>query len=257
MGALQKALQKGYIAALARNLRCHIPGRCNICGRRTLFLCTDRAAVRNNMYCVFCQSVSRKRHVAEVVADLLGVKFVSQIPESVRIYNADAGDAFYKVLRGRQNYTCSVFLPTAAPGAKLGEGVYCQNIERLTFDSASFDLVITEDVFEHVRDYRKGLAEVRRVLRMGGYHVFTVPCNFDRPTVVRVDTSGAEDRHLLPPEYHGDGFGGRALAYRTFGLDLLDELEAAGMKTRVCVSMPADRRYGIFDSFVFASQRGD
>ena len=125
----------------------------------------------------------------------------------------------------------------------------------MTFADENFDVVITEDVFEHIRDYKKGFREVYRVLKKGGYHIFTVPCFFDKPTLVRVDTSGDEDIHLLPPEYHRDRIRGKILAYRTFGIDIFEILEKIGFETTVDFSSYVDRRYGIFDSYAFCSKK--
>lgn len=47
--------------------------------------------------------------------------------------------------------------------------------DRLPFDDASFDLVLSFDVFEHIPDSDRHLAEVRRVLRDGGHYLLQTP----------------------------------------------------------------------------------
>jgi SAM-dependent methyltransferase len=244
-----------HIKSIILNAKYHLVGRCNICNKPTIFLCTDREWLRNNLYCVFCQSRARKRHVAQVIIDLLGVSCVKKIPKGITIYNADIEDSFYKVLHGRDNYICSAFFPYTEPGTEIRKNVYCQDMERLSFADNSFDFVITEDVFEHVRDYKKGFAEVQRVLGPGGYHVFTVPYHFDREAFIRVDTSGPEDVHLFPPQYHGDKIRGKILAYRSYGIDIYDMLAEIGFETKIYVSSFKDRHRGIYDSYVFASRK--
>jgi hypothetical protein len=96
---------------------------------------------------------------------------------------------------------------------------------------------------------------VYRVLKPGGYHIFTVPYYFDRPTLIRVDTTQAEDIFLLPPEYHGDSVGGRTLAYRMYGIDLLETLREIGFTTEIRLSDLSDMKFGIVNSFVFVSQK--
>jgi hypothetical protein len=61
------------------------------------------------------------------------------------------------------------------------------------------------------------------------------------------------DVAILPPEYHGEKNGKKILAYRTFGLDLLDFLKEIGFETVVDFSKYADQKNGIFDSYAFVS----
>lgn len=61
-----------------------------------------------------------------------------------------------KTLYGMDSFVCSDFLPDTELGTEIKKGVFCQDIEKLTFSNESFDLVITEDVFEHVRNYENG-----------------------------------------------------------------------------------------------------
>ncbi|AFY90027.1 class I SAM-dependent methyltransferase [Chroococcidiopsis thermalis] len=242
-----------------KNFAFHKLGRCNVCGKISLFVCLDVDLARNNMYCMFCRSSSRKRHVAKIILSevIQNTPSISCIPkkQSLKIYSTDTNDAFYKVLSNYDSYTSSIFSPNIKTGTEIHERVFCQNLEKLTFDNETFDLVITEDVFEHVRDYQRGFSEVNRVLKTGGYHIFTVPCYFDRPTLVRVDTSTDEDVYLLPPEYHGDKIRGKILAYRTFGIDLFHFLHSLGFETRVDFSNYSDQKLGIFNSYVFITRK--
>lgn len=237
----------------------HRFGSCTVCGKITLFFLIDPECLRNTMICLFCRSASRNRHVAKAILGIVDGrgKSIANLPATgdVTIYNTATDDCFSRVLRNNHGYFSSCFKEGLAPGTEISPRTSCQNIEALTYADNSFDFVITEDVFEHVRHSEKGFREIYRVLRPGGYHVFTVPFHFDRPTLVRVDTSGDEDVHLLPPEYHGDPLRGTILAYRTFGIDLFDQLNEIGFKTRVDFSTFADRNRGIFDSSVFVSRR--
>ena len=240
------------------NYRHHRFGRCTVCGRLTIFFCLDKESFRNTMICLFCRSASRNRHVAKAMLGIIGegCSSIADLPGSaVTIYNTAMDDCFSRVLRNYNGYFSSYYKDGVAPGTEISPRTSCQNIEALTYADNSFDFVITEDVFEHVRHPEKGFREIRRVLRPGGYHIFTVPFHFDRPTLVRVDTTGDEDVHLLPPEYHGDPLRGTILAYRTFGIDMFAQLNDIGFETRVEFSSFADRTSGIFDSSVFVSRR--
>lgn len=240
---------------LFKNLKHHKISRCNICGKLTLFICYDISNARGDFFCIFCRSYSRKRHVAKILNQLVNTEYISELltQSDIKIYNTDVNDSFSKVLFKYGNYVSSDLIPGIELGKEVKKGVFCQNLEQLTFSDASFDFVITEDIFEHVRNCEKGFNEVYRVLKKGGYHIFTVPCNFDRFTVTHVDTSGSEDKILIS-EYHGSKRG-KVLVYRTFGIDIFELLDSIGFETYLDFSNYTDQKAGIFDSFVFVSKK--
>ena len=137
-------------------------------------------------------------------------------------------------MKSLKRYTQSGYRPDLPFGEEV-DGLVNQDLQRLTFDSGSFDLVITSDILEHVRDPKAAFQEIKRVLKPGGRHVFTIPLQYPMPskTISRVDTSTDEDGLLLPPIYHGDGTGGKSLVYTDFGKDVLDDLDRSGMTTAV------------------------
>ena len=60
-----------------------------------------------------------------------------------------------------------------ALGSYDADGLRNEDATRLTFDDASFDLVMSFEVLEHIPDYLAALREVRRILRPGGRFYFT------------------------------------------------------------------------------------
>ena len=84
--------------------------------------------------------------------------------------------------QGGGEYEVSEFIDGAQPG-EVVNGVRNENLEKLSWPSGRFDLVVTTEVFEHVHDPWRAFAEVRRVLRPGGRHFFTVP---DHDTLQRL-----------------------------------------------------------------------
>ncbi|HTR04649.1 MAG TPA: class I SAM-dependent methyltransferase [Thermoanaerobaculia bacterium] len=230
-----------------------LPGRCNVCGRRTLFLYDDPALYRESLLCVHCLTTSRYRSMARglltALERLAGVRArsLAALPRGRRrplaVYDTqvpfDNGGSAYPLpwLLERCPWialTVSRWDAARARGEALGAGVTNQTLERLTFPDASFDVVLTSDVLEHVRLEAPAHREIRRVLKLGGYYVFTVPHFRDRPTVERVrivdPSDPARDQDILPREYHGDANAedGRALAYRSFGVDLDEKLRRLG-----------------------------
>jgi len=257
----KKNLKNSFIQVL-KYIKYHRFGKCNVCGNYTIFLCQfGPDAAREYMHCPFCISSSRKRHVALVVINHLPpppprnktIKKIAKLT-TLDIYNTDR-NVWEKYFKNNDHYKSSIFTDEYPFGTEIEKNVFCQDLEALTFNDESFDIVITEDVFEHIRNYKKGFNEIYRVLRKGGIHVFTIPFLFNQETIVRVDTSTENDINLLPPEYHIDRIRGKIIAYRTFGIDLFQILSDIGFSTTVNNSTLEDSRYGIYNSSVFVSKK--
>ena len=233
-------MQRQTFLNIIKFFRWHILGKCPVCGRQSLFICLDALELaHNHLCCLFCRSAARNRLVAKVLLqEIGGAGSIAELAavNTRAIYNTAMDDVFSRLLRGNGHFVCSGYFPEIPAGSRIGERSFCQNLEQLSFADGSFDLVITQDVLEHVRDDHKAFAEVHRVLKPGGVHLFTVPFLFDRPTLQRVDTLGTEDVMLVPAEYHGDSIRGRILTYRTYGNDLFARLEEIGFATSLVMA---------------------
>jgi len=148
------------------------------------------------------------------------------------VYELSSRGALCRYLRRTfRRVTVSELWDDVTPGT-FRHGVQCQDVQRLTYGDASFDLVTSTEVFEHVPDDRRAFAEVHRVLRPGGLLVFTVPLMDASPTLERAEIRYNRIVHLVTPEYHGDRLRGRrgVLAFRTYGPDIVDRLRAVGFE---------------------------
>ena len=213
-------------------------GICAVCGAFSGFVYVGGSA-RESYRCEECLAPMRERGVAQALLDLYGdgqtcLKDLCQYPRfsSLAVYEPGVHGSHRTYMRRIPRYRQSRYRPNARPGDTV-DGMVNQDLQHLTFDSGSLDLVITSDVMEHVRRPAVAFTEIKRVLKRGGRHVFTVPLQYPMPekTMYRVDTSTDEDQHLVHPRYHGDGSGGQALVYTDFGKELLEELDRSGMPT--------------------------
>jgi len=146
------------------------------------------------------------------------------------------------------------------PAGSVKDGYRSENLEQQTFPDASFDMVITQDVFEHVLDPARGFAEVARTLKPGGAHVFTVPWYYWKPTFVRaVRLPDGTVRHLAKPDFHGNPIDAKgSLVVTEWGVDLADFVYRCSGLTTTAVHLN-DRRQGIEGQFIeiFISRKPD
>jgi SAM-dependent methyltransferase len=168
-----------------------------------------------------------------VPSDSLARWVESPETQPLRVAEINRIDGLLECLRRLPHFAASDYRPGAAPGAVV-DGVRSEDLTRLTYPDACFDLVLTSETLEHVPDLDAALGEIRRVLVPGGRHVFTVPVlpgterTFPR-MVVRPDGS-LEDRASRIAHPGGDwGYP----VFTEFGADLPDRLRQAGFEVDV------------------------
>jgi SAM-dependent methyltransferase len=83
------------------------------------------------------------------------------------------------------------------------------SVYELPFEDASFDLVVSFSVFEHLHEYERALAEVHRVLKPGGLFLLGMPAvNLMMEAGFRaIGFKGIEDHHVTPPARVAQSFG--------------------------------------------------
>lgn len=84
---------------------------------------------------------------------------------------------------------------------------------------ASYDLVLHSDTLEHVPDPIKGLKEIHRILKPGGYMCYTIPIVVGRPT---------KKRPAGKPSYHGSLQNKEYLVQTEYGSDMWKQPFEAG-----------------------------
>jgi SAM-dependent methyltransferase len=226
------------------------PGFCSICGEETRFI--ERGPwLRDEYRCVRCGSIPRARALIHALDREFPNWRMLKVHES-----SPGGAASTKLQRECSGYLATHFFPDV-PLGQVSAGFRCENLEDQTFPDESFDLVVTQDVLEHVMNPALAFSEIARTLRVGGAHVFTVPWYYWKSTLVRATLSAGQVQHLLPPDYHGNPIDARgSLVVREWGLDLLDFIrESSGLQTAVVRVW--DRRLGIDGEFreVFVSRK--
>ncbi len=222
-----------------------IPGACSMCGAPASFhvsfvYASERTAEgtllpnwREHAYC-------RAGHVNRMRAAMHALRVMVAPPERAAIYVTEQVTPVFDWLKLRWPATTgSEFLDAGLPGGTIRDGIRHEDLTRLSFFDASFDVVISLDVLEHVERLEAALTECHRVLRPGGTLLLAAPLQVNAPGMVervRVLADGTYD-HLAPAEYHGNPLDPNkgSLCFRYLGLDVLDVLRGIGFETAECV----------------------
>lgn len=201
--------------------------RCNLCGWPIVILNNSAFGAR----CIKCRSTQIHRAIGSVFCEIIndnGRNFV---------YELSSRGAFFSYLKNRfPNLYYSEYYDNYPVGL-LYKNIPCQDVQNLLLLNGTFDVVTSTEVFEHVPDDRRGFAEVYRVLKKGGYFIFTVPLAMSQDETIERASLGLDGKitHHLPPGYHGDRIRGRGavLAFRNYGVDILERLNDVGFESKV------------------------
>jgi Methyltransferase domain len=200
-----------------------VDGFCPVCARPTRFRSTS-LWLRDFFRCDLCGSIPRERAFMSAIEMFYPHWQMLSIHESSP---AQSG-ASLRLKRDCTDYTASFFDPNVPLGANHPDhGFRCENLEHLTFPEESFDLFLTQDVFEHVFHPDRAIKEIDRVLKPGGAYIMTVPIVM-KPLAsqrrAKLDSSG-EIIYLKEPQYHGNPIDARGvLVTIDWGYDILQFL---------------------------------
>lgn len=211
---------------------------CSICGYEGKFE-KDNPSFREGYQCVSCRASLRYRGQAGAILKVFardGEKNLKELAENsnfrkLYIYEPGLIGPFRNLFSSFENYFNSFYWDNVDLGSAR-DGVQCESLEKLTYDDDQFGLIISSDIMEHVRRPWVAFSDIYRVLKPGGYHIFSIPVHLPMPlkTKFRVDTSTDDDVYLEEPRYHGNGVGGRSLVYTDFGADISHILMGMGYK---------------------------
>jgi SAM-dependent methyltransferase len=204
-------------------------GYCTICDSEVWFRETG-PWLRDQYICSRCGSIPRQRALLKVLNDHFPRWRELRIHES-----SPGGPSSDKIRRECRGYVGSQFYPNI-PRGQFNGTQRSEDLEALTFEDESFDMVITQDVFEHVLRPAKAFAEIARTLKPTGAHVYTVPYFRGKRTVVRAKPSGNRGvTHLLAPDYHGNPIDETgSLVITEWGDELCDFIfRSCGMTTTI------------------------
>jgi SAM-dependent methyltransferase len=206
-----------------------LPGVCQACDRAVVFhgdwLYSDGHTInfRERLVCPGCQLNNRQRFMAQLLRGRVGGGSATYLYEQVTPFYVWATANLPGTIVG------SEYLGHDVPGGSEVEGVRHEDALALSFADSSLGAIVSNDVFEHVPDIDRSLAECARVLSPGGRLFFSIPFHETPGTRQRATLRDGKLVELLPPEYHGNPVDpGGSLVFYDHGWDILDRCRAAG-----------------------------
>ncbi len=215
-----------------------VDGYCVPCGEEVSFLVDMEAGGqrdetgwkpnwRERLVCPLCRMNNRQRLISALINQELhennnkSVYFMEQVTS---IYNW-ARDTFKS-----HNIVGSEYLGYEYKGGDVIQGIRHEDVENLSFPDASLDLIVSNDVFEHVPEPERAFAECARVLKAGGLMLATMPFHSDLDeSVTRATFVDGQLDHVLPPAYHGNPISADgSLVFTDFGWDVLSTIRKSG-----------------------------
>lgn len=204
-------------------------GVCNMAGRADDFV-VESDNLRETLRAAGSGSINRRRQlICSLGLAICGTahatlpEIAAQIRQRhLRCYLAEAGSELARALQALIGplLVCSEYFGPAYRSGETVGGVLHQDLQQTSFDDASFDLIITAEVFEHIPDALRAEREIVRLLRPGGAYCFTVPFlpYHDEDLVLAEHHASGELVLHGPAQYHGDPIRPQegALVYRLF-----------------------------------------
>ncbi len=217
-------------------------GNCAVCGYRGPFEQGSQQSVREGFNCPDCNSSLRYRDQAQAILNefangheiSLNRLVANGRLDEVHIYEPAIHGPFVSRFRHLRNYTHSYYWEDAQNGDVIN-GVAFENLHELSFPDMTFDLVITSDVMEHVADPYIAFAEIHRVLKIGGVHIFSIPNRWpiDNNSLERAKIVDGTLEYILEPRYHRAGDGSPSLVITEFGSDIVEKLAVLNYSTQI------------------------
>jgi SAM-dependent methyltransferase len=213
-----------YLASASRPYKWRISrAECPLCNS-SLFL-----SLRDDPFmtrCLGCKATVTNLSLIPIIKQHFNNRYDGKVAYELSTY----GSTLNWLRKNFDNVTTSEFIPSKPLGQMI-DGCHNEDVQRLSFATGSFDLVSSNQVFEHVPDDLQGFRECLRVLREGGAMVLSVPL-FDVPATQRIGR--LENSKVVftgEPEYHDSRLEGAntvPVFWHHASCDIVDRVKSVG-----------------------------
>lgn len=235
-----KEIEDGLIKRHSNGESYTLEGYCEPCGKKSRFFVdmlyceenSDHDRIpnwRERLVCPFCKLNNRQR----LIATLMRSWIETNRREPATIYMMEFVTPIFEWARREfhsHKLEGSEYLGPDYAAGEIVRGIRHEDVQQLGFGNESIDLIVSNDVIEHVPDPERAFAECARVLRATGELLMTVPFyTAEFESVRRANLEGGKVRHLLPAIYHGNPISEKgSLVFSDFGWDMLKIIQGCG-----------------------------
>lgn len=144
-------------------------GFCSICSEEVDFICDSNGGTHiEGMLCPKCRQNVRLRMMYNAV--------LAAYRKGMKVYASECVTGFFQCLKNViPDIIGSEFLE---PDDDRRKTIRHEDITKLSFADESLDLYISNDVLEHVFDYKAAFREAHRVISNGGKFLFHAPFHY-------------------------------------------------------------------------------
>ena len=218
-------------------------GFCEVCDKESKFLLDWKYSnnlipnYRERLVCEYCGLNNRQRFIVSYLKSLV----LDEGSKISNIYLYEQVTSFYTFIKDRFcniNIVGSEYLGYNRRSGEIVDGIRHEDALDLSFDDNSIDIIISNDVFEHVPNIHQALSEAYRVLRDKGRLIFSIPFYYyEKETKVRAILQNGQLKHIMQEQYHGNPVSEKgSLVFYDFGWDILDICKEAGFKSAYMLS---------------------
>ena len=214
-------------------------GFCSVCNKKVDFsydwlysyLEEKMINFREHLVCPICGLNNRQRGMAGIILQNIDVKLKRK-----NIFFFEQVTPFYNTMINfigdSHNIIGGEFLGYNISSGKFINGIRNENALDLSFKADSLDMVISNDVFEHVPDINAALSEAHRVLSRGGKLIFSIPFLFTETTKTRAKLVDGKIEFLEEAIYHGNPVSSEgSLVFYDFGWDIISMCKNVGFSS--------------------------
>ena len=213
---------------------------CPCCGGTFITFLPAGLQKRANARCIRCGSLERHRS--------LWLFFREQellFKHSLRLLHVAPERLFYHKFSRLKNID---YHPVDLNPDKYRYGPKTRRMDvtALDYPDASFDVIICNHVLEHIREDRRAMGEMFRVLKPGGWAVLNVPVQMKRAATY-------EDPSVNDPQQQTELFG-QPDHVRVYGKDYVDRLQTAGFRVDI---LDFNKKFSQGDQFRYGLKPGE